>query len=123
MRRTLLALATVAALSGCATSSGISRDEKVRTAELSAEADRLLQAQPVRNPQQRQGAFMSDLPFVDPTPVSRIEGLKAPARSTWVPGRSHSPFTMGAVEVVTQLTMSDWRTAGSGSVTEWTSKP
>lgn len=80
MRLSILAAATIFALTGCATSSSIYRDHQTRVAAVGAESRQLLDGQPSRNAQPRVGALMSDVPFVDPTPVSRLDTKPASLR-------------------------------------------
>lgn len=80
MRLSILALATLVALTGCSTTTSIQRDHKTRVAAVGAESRQLLDNQSVRSPEHRAGALMSDVPFVDPTPVSRLETKPAALR-------------------------------------------
>lgn len=77
--KTKIALAIAAALliSGCSTSTEIRRDHTQRLAALEARSQALLTEQPARNPERRVGALLSDVPFVDPTPVSKLQSLPA----------------------------------------------
>lgn len=75
IRPTLLATATLLFLAGCTTSTGVRQEHAARLHDARQTTANLLAAQPVRSPERRAGALMSDLPFVDPTPVSRMAAL------------------------------------------------
>jgi type IVB pilus formation R64 PilN family outer membrane protein len=77
MRLSVLSIALVAALSGCSTTGGINAEHRASVERTGADTQRILESQPVRNPRQVSGAYVSDVPYVDPTPVSRMEGRPA----------------------------------------------
>lgn len=71
--RIALFAAIIVALSGCATSHSVTQDNARRLSSVSQEAHRLLDGQAVRNPPRKEGAIISDVPYVDPTPIQRSD--------------------------------------------------